>query len=39
MINYIQNCWNVVMNNKYNPLSRIPDFETRHLVFQLLAWM
>ena len=38
-MNYMLNMWDVVMNNKHNPLSQIPDFETRHMVFQLLAWM
>jgi len=31
--------WNAVMDSRYNPLSNIPDLNTRHLVMQILAWM
>jgi len=27
------------MDSKHNPLSYIPDTNTRHMVMQLLAWM
>jgi len=27
------------MDSKHNPLSHIPDTNTRHLVMQILAWM
>ena len=29
----------LVMDSRHNPLSHIPDTNTRHLVMQLLAWM
>lgn len=31
--------YNLIMDSKRNPLSHIPDTNTRHLVMQLLAWM
>ena len=31
--------YNLVMDSRYNPLSHIPDTNTRHLVMQVLAWM
>lgn len=31
--------YNLIMDSKHNPLSYIPDTNTRHLVMQLLAWM
>lgn len=31
--------YNLIMDSKYNPLSHIPDTNTRHMVMQLLAWM
>jgi len=27
------------MDHKQNPLSNIPNFSTRHMIMQLLAWM
>jgi hypothetical protein len=27
------------MNHEKNPLSVIPDFSTRHMIMQVLAWM
>ena len=36
---FIYSNWNLLMDYKHNPLSRIPDTNTRHLVMQLLAWM
>ena len=35
----IVNSWNLVMDDRRNPLSNIPDMQTRHVVMQLLAWM
>jgi hypothetical protein len=31
--------YHLVMDNRNNPLSNIPDTNTRHLVMQVLAWM
>ena len=31
--------YNLIMDSKHNPLSYIPDTNTRHMVMQLLAWM
>ena len=31
--------YNLVMDSRHNPLSHIPDTNTRHLVMQVLAWM
>ena len=31
--------YNLIMDSKHNPLSYIPDTNTRHIVMQLLAWM
>ena len=31
--------YELVMDSKLNPLSRIPDTNTRHMIMQLLAWM
>jgi hypothetical protein len=39
MKEFIYNSWNVVMNHEKNPLSAIPDFSTRHMIMQVLAWM
>jgi hypothetical protein len=36
---WVFNCWNVVMDHEKNPLSNIPDFSTRHMIMQVLAWM
>jgi len=36
---FIYSNWNLLMDYKHNPLSKIPDTNTRHLVMQLLAWM
>jgi hypothetical protein len=35
----IVNGWNSIMDHRMNPLSNIPDLQTRHLVMQVLAWM
>ena len=39
MREWVYNCWNVVMDHESNPLSSIPDFSTRHMIMQVLAWM
>src|SRR6056300_1009757 len=39
MREWIYNSWNSVMDDKTNPLSNIPDFSTRHMIMQVLAWM
>ena len=39
MREWVYNCWNVVMDHEKNPLSAIPDFSTRHMIMQVLAWM
>jgi len=31
--------YNLIMDTRYNPLSNIPDTNTRHMVMQILAWM
>ena len=31
--------YQLVMDSRYNPLSYIPDNNTRHMVMQVLAWM
>lgn len=36
---FIYDAWNSVMDDNRNPLSHIPDTNTRHLVMQVLAWM
>ena len=35
----IINLYNLVMDSRRNPLSHIPDTNTRHLVMQVLAWV
>lgn len=39
MREFIVNSWNLIMDDRRNPLSNIPDMQTRHVVMQLLAWM
>jgi hypothetical protein len=39
MREFIYNSWNGVMNHNKNPLRHIPDFNTRHMIMQVLAWM
>jgi hypothetical protein len=39
MREWIYNSWNSVMDDERNPLSAIPDFSTRHMIMQVLAWM
>ena len=36
---WIVSSWNVIMDDKRNPLSAIPDTNVRHMVMQVLAWM
>ncbi len=31
--------YNMIMDDSKNPLSNIPDVNTRHMVMQVLAWM
>ena len=31
--------YKLIMDSKHNPLSNIPDTNTRHLIMQILAWM
>ena len=31
--------YKLIMDSRYNPLSNIPDTNTRHMVMQVLAWM
>ena len=39
MREWVYDCWNSVMDHEKNPLSVIPDFSTRHMIMQVLAWM
>ena len=39
MREWVCDCWNSVMDYEKNPLSAIPDFSTRHMIMQVLAWM
>ena len=39
MREWVYDCWNSVMDSEKNPLSVIPDFITRHMIMQVLAWM
>ena len=39
MRKWVYDCWNLVMDHEKNPLSVIPDFSTRHMIMQVLAWM
>ena len=36
---FVVNSWNYLMDHNLNPLSNIPDLQTRHVVMQILAWM
>ena len=31
--------YNLIMDSRHNPLSNIPDVNTRHMIMQVLAWM
>ena len=35
----MSNMYKLIMDWRYNPLSHIPDNNTRHMVMQVLAWM
>lgn len=35
----IVSAWDFFFNHEVNPLRHIPDFNTRHMVLQLLGWM
>ncbi len=35
----MRNTWKLIMDWRYNPLSNIPDVNTRHMIMQVLAWM
>ena len=35
----MHNTYKLIMDSKHNPLSHIPDMNTRHMVMQVLAWM
>ena len=39
MRKFIFDSWNLIMDDRHNPLSHIPDLNTRHMVLQVLAWM
>ena len=39
MREWIYDCWALVMDDRRNPLSNIPDLMVRHLIMQVLAWM
>jgi len=39
MREWVYDCWNSVMDSEKNPLRVIPDFSTRHMIMQVLAWM
>ena len=39
MREWIYDCWNLVMDDKRNPLSVIPDNSVRHMIMQVLAWV
>lgn len=39
MREWVYDCWNCVMDSERNPLRSIPDFGTRHMIMQVLAWM
>lgn len=35
----MHNIYKLIMDSRHNPLSHIPDTNTRHMVMQVLAWM
>ena len=39
MRKFVFDSWNLIMDDRRNPLKHIPDFNTRHMVLQVLAWM
>lgn len=39
MQRFVATSWHAVMDSRYNPLSNIPDLNTRHMIMQILAWI
>ena len=39
MKNMVVFFWEFIFNHEKSPLRHIPDFNVRHMVFQLLGWM
>ena len=39
MRTFIVDCWNGVMDYRFNPLKHIPDLQVRHMMLQVLAWL
>lgn len=39
MRNFVTYLWNFIFDHEKSPLRHIPDFNVRHMVFQLLGWM
>ena len=39
MTKTIVHMWNYIFDHEKSPLRHIPDFNVRHMVFQLLGWM
>ena len=39
MREWVNDCWNGVMNYEKNPLRHIPDLHARHMIMQILAWI
>jgi len=35
----MRNIYKLIMDSTKNPLSNIPDLNTRHMIMQVLAWM
>jgi hypothetical protein len=31
--------WSFIFDHEQSPLRHIPDFSTRHMIFQMLGWM
>ena len=39
MRNFVVECWDGVMDYRFNPLKHIPDLQVRHMMLQVLAWL
>ena len=39
MRSFVVDCWNGVMDYRFNPLKHIPDLHARHMIMQILAWI
>ena len=39
MRSFVVDCWNGVMDYRFNPLKHIPDMQVRHMMLQVLAWL